>query len=115
MRVKLNSNGYTKIYSNGKNTSVAGNYTNDVEVQEFLTSGGQIEPEFTQGELDEQIRLNSLVVIDARLNEIDKKSIRSIRKKSTGRDAQADRDRLIELDDEANTLRDERDILDPQG
>lgn len=49
--------------------------------------------------------------IDARLDEIDMLSVRSLRAKGNGRDNQDDRDRLIALDDEAVVLRTERDTL----
>ena len=58
MRVKLYSNGYTKIYEDGTNISTIGSYENDKEVQEFLANGGVIEPEFTEAELKAQIKFS---------------------------------------------------------
>jgi len=52
MKVKLNSNGYTKSYESGKRTSIVGGYENDEEVSEFIANGGTVEDEFTQAEID---------------------------------------------------------------
>ena len=51
MRVKLNSNGYTKKYEKDKNVSIVGDYNNDAEIQEWIVNGGIVEPEFTEAEL----------------------------------------------------------------
>jgi len=67
--------------------------------------------QLTDEEVNQIVKDNRIAEIDARLDEIDRKSVRSMRKKSTGRDAQADRDKLLAFDDEADTLRDERDLL----
>jgi len=112
MRVKLYRNGYTKIYPNGKNISIAGSYETDEEVIEFLANDGVVEPEFTQAQLDQQVKDKRIAEIDARLDKIDILSIRSLRSKSNGRGNSHDDTKLAELDDEAIALRTERAILD---
>lgn len=100
--------------------------SNDDRVKEFfkpLPSGYRLEytagglplvveiPAPTQEELDQQVKDKRVAEIDVILDEIDRKSVRSMRKKSTGRDAQADRDKLLAFDNESDTLRAERKIL----
>lgn len=70
MRVKLYSNGYTKIYEDGTNISTIGSYENDEEVQNFLANGGVVEPEFTGAELKEQQRQQAQRDRDAALQAI---------------------------------------------
>ena len=71
MIVKLNSNGYTKIYADGKQTSIIGSYENDIEVTEYLANGGIIEPEFTQAELEAQFQDNFRLDRDLLLDSTD--------------------------------------------
>ena len=88
------------------------------EVKEAIAGGTEkypdaivVEDEFTQGELDEQVRLTRIAWIDNRLDEIDNLSIRSLRSKSNGRGNAQDDTKLTELDDEAIALRTERGTL----
>lgn len=113
-RINLQGTKHYKVtYNNGRESTVAKNTTGAVidEINEFIANGGEIEPEFTQGELDQQTKDTRIAEIDTRLAEIDIASIRSMRAKSNARDSQTDRDKLITLDNEAITLRDERDSL----
>ena len=50
--VKLNENGYTKKYTDGRNTSVVGGYESDEEVQEYIANGGIVEEAYTAEELE---------------------------------------------------------------
>lgn len=52
VNVKLNSNGYTKVYGS-KNISIAGGYSNDIEVLEWVENGGVIADEFTATEIED--------------------------------------------------------------
>ena len=83
----------------------------------YIKKWNLAEPQPTQAELeaawpDAQAEIGKEKrIIDTRLDEIDKLSIRSLRAKGNSRDNQSDRDRLIALDDEAVVLRIERDTL----
>lgn len=43
-KVKLNENGYTKYYTDGKRIAIVGGYDTDKEVQEWIANGGVVEP-----------------------------------------------------------------------
>lgn len=83
MRVKLNSNGYTKIYDSGVRTAIVGAYDNDEEVQEFIANSGVIEPEFTDAELLANTIANFkslyLGIVDAKLKELDYDSLATVK------------------------------------
>lgn len=49
--IKLNENGYIKIYEDGTIVSVVGAYENDKEVKEYIENGGVVKEQFTQQEL----------------------------------------------------------------
>ena len=66
IKIKLNSNGYTKTYENGVNASIVGSYENDDEVTEFVDGGGIVEPEFTA----EQIEAARISSITSKANEL---------------------------------------------
>jgi len=59
----------------------------------------------------EEIANARILEIDIRLDEIDRLSIRSLRSKSNGRGNSQDDTKLTELDDEAITLRAERETI----
>ena len=50
--IKLNDNGYTKKYTDGRNTSVVGGYKNDEEVQKYIADGGIVEEQYTEEDLE---------------------------------------------------------------
>jgi len=68
------------------------------------TDGTFVNPPIPQEQLDAQ-RIGE---IDARLKEIDVESVRPLRAINAGTDTQFDRDKLADLDAEAETLRTER-------
>lgn len=68
-------------------------------------------PSPTQADLDQRAKDKRIAEIDKQLNDIDFKSIRSIRRKSLGTDIQADRDKLTKLNNDADILRAERKTL----
>jgi len=86
-------------------------YEDDATPKDGLTTITEAEKDVLLAPTQEEIEANRVAEIDARLSEIDILSIRSLRAKGNGRDSQADRDRLTQLDDEAITLRAERDAI----
>lgn len=80
-------------------------------VLKWEAEGGVREPEFTQSELDQQVKDKRIAEIDTRLDQIDMESVRSLRSKTNGRGVQADNDILLALDNEAINLREERAAL----
>lgn len=113
-------NTYQVTYDKGKTKSVPkvnGNKEYE-EVKEAIIGSTEdyptaieVEPEFTQSELEKQTKDKRVIEIDIRLDKIDILSVRSLRSKSNGRGNQDDDDKLMALDNEAIALNAERDTL----
>ena len=80
--VKLNSNGYTKVYED-KNVSIVGDYNNDIEVLEWIDAGGVVADEFTTKELVTNAISNYkrlyLAIINKKLADLDYDSLATVK------------------------------------